>query len=78
MWVSWKLWHQIESEKEIEGTYQKKDKEAYTKKFKKEDSDEVFKHCLGKVCSRFIKKYDTRKIKGLYENRSPKIQVRLC
>ena len=58
----WKLWHQTEYEKEMEGTYEKKGTgEAYEKKFKKGDTDEVFKHCLGKVCNRFIMKYDTRK-----------------
>ena len=54
----WKLWRQTESEKEMEGTYKKKDtRETYKKKFKKGDTAKVFKHCLGKVCSFFIKKW---------------------
>ena len=37
--------------------------ETYKKKYKKGDLDEVFKYYLGKICQRFIKKYDTRKQK---------------
>ena len=62
---SWKLWHQTESDKEIEGTFQKRDSgETYKKKFKKGDSDGVFRYCLGKVYNRFIKKYNARKKKA--------------
>ena len=59
---SWKLWYKTESEKEMEGIFQKKDsEETYKKKFKKGDTDKVFKYCLGKVFQKFIKKSDARK-----------------
>ena len=62
---SWKLWCKTESKKGMEGTFQKKDTgETYKKKYKKGDSDELFKYFLGKVSQRFIKKYDTRKQKA--------------
>ena len=49
----------------MEGTFQKKDsEETYKKKFKKGDTDEVFKYCLGKVRQKFIKKYDARRQKA--------------
>ena len=48
---SWKLWRKTKFEKEIEGTFQKKDTgETYRGKYKKWDSDEVLKYYLSKVC----------------------------
>ena len=46
----------------MEGTYKKEDTgKTYKKKFKKCDTDEIFKYCLDKVRNYFIKKYDARK-----------------
>ena len=36
----------------------------YKKKVKQGETEEVLKICLGKVCQRFIKKYDARKQKA--------------
>ena len=48
----------------MEGTYNKKDTgEIYKEKFKKGDTDEVFKYCPGKVRNCSIEKYDARKQK---------------
>ena len=59
---SWKLWRLTESEKEKEGIFKKKDTEKeYKNKYKEGDSDGVFKYCLGKVNSCFIKKYNAIK-----------------
>ena len=56
---SLKLWRQIESDKEMEGTFQKKDsEETYKKNFKKGHYNRVFKYCLRKVRNRIILKYD--------------------
>ena len=77
------LWRQTESKLELEGTYQKKDtRENYKKKFKKGDTDEVFKYRLGKIHNRFIKKYDARKQKaymraGLLKPKSYPINIHM-
>ena len=49
-------------DKEVEKMFKdKKTDKKYKKKVKQGGNNEVFNNCLGKVCNKFIKKYDIRK-----------------
>ena len=73
---AWKFWHKTESSKEKEGSFKKEiTGKVYKKKYVEADSDLVFKYCLGKVRSRFIKNYDARKQKVLHESRAGQAKV---
>ena len=54
--------------------------ETYKKKFRKGDSDGVFKYFLGKVCNRFIKNYNARKQKAYMRSnlyKPPQVPVKM-